>query len=142
MKDFLNLSRRETIEEHRKMWNWIADNCSRENGIGIEELKEEYCRRIGAYGLSNHCFCCQYAETLAKEKKVSNFCSLCPLKWGTEKQVKKYFCEKGTVGEPLPVEREIGTGLWYKAKIAIDNYADYDLARKLAKQIAELPERK
>ena len=40
----MKLTKEQAIAEHRKMWNWIADQISKSNGIvNIYNLKEEYC---------------------------------------------------------------------------------------------------
>ena len=140
-KNFFILSKKETIEEHRKMWNWIAERLTAENGKNIDELKFEYCEQFADYAILNQCFCCQYVENHMNDDEPMR-CDLCPLEWGTENQVGKYFCEKGLVGKPLPFEEEYGHGLWLKAMKAISEYKDYELAREIAKQIAELPEKK
>ena len=74
----LNLSREETIKEHRKMWNWIADEIMRVRVLptNIHELKFSYFvkNRIADDEIPySECYCCDYT--------YCDGCSLCPIDW-------------------------------------------------------------
>lgn len=108
----------EAVANHRKMWNWIAD----------ETLKRQYSVEKGDYYSSMGiifeerpmcgCYCCAY---------VCLDCKRCPLKW-------TYFD-----GKPSLVCFYGGQyGRW---KSAVD-CNEWEEAARLAREIANLPERK
>lgn len=130
-----DLTRKQAIAEHRKMWNWIAeqlemytsdDKCE----VNIHYLKVEYCKVNGftkeEKGRPIHyCFCCEYASSLHN-------CKECPLYWGTENTINGYFCESG-----MKYSEEISDiGFWsmlYKVNLT------YKEAAELSRKIANLP---
>lgn len=58
----MKLTKQQTIEGHRKMWNWIADEIEkRRRTVCIVELKMEYCKN-NHLELRKWCFCCEYNE--------------------------------------------------------------------------------
>jgi len=80
----IKISRKEAIEEHRKMWNWIAD----------ETLKRKTCVHKHDYlnkfypdlHLINDCFLCDYAGYISSDYFSLNNtmnCEECPLDWGS-----------------------------------------------------------
>ena len=109
----MNLTREQTIEEHRKMWNWIAEQTmEHQRKIEMVEYMQVYFPDTYILG---HCFCCQYIYQMFKWYRN---CIYCPVEWGA------ISCEnEGSV--------------WIKWK----NTKDWEKASKYAKQIAELPER-
>ena len=131
------LTREQAIIEHRKMWNWIAEQLEMQPSddkcnVNIYFLKVKYCEINGftreKKGKPEHyCFCCQYAFSLYD-------CRECPLYWETENSIREYFCEYGMKYDNiLP-----NVGLWsilYKADLT------YKEAAEIAKQIANLPEK-
>lgn len=64
----MELTREEAISEHRKMWNWIADEIEKEKRDGIQWLKNKYCAQNNLE-LRSDCFCCEYTQ---------RNCSACP----------------------------------------------------------------
>lgn len=107
----------EAVANHRKMWNWIAEETLRRKHF---VSKEDYFDSIGLdideWPICN-CYCCEYAGV---------DCSFCPLKWTTGK------------GDPCPVCYNMGQfGRW---KDAI-KFNDWEEAEIVAKEIANLPER-
>lgn len=116
----MELTREEAISEHRKMWNWIADEIEKEKKYqDINCLKEEYCDREGFCYLTNNCFCCEYTNIN---------CSLCPIEWGSE--VEDLMC----LDQYKEYDNE---GLYALCRDELD----WREQAKLARQIANLPER-
>lgn len=115
----MELTREEAISEHRKMWNWIADEIEKEKRDQyIEGLKKEYCDREGYYIRSN-CFCCEYTKYI---------CDYCPIEWKSE--VEDSMCMQ-------KYEEDDDEGLY----ALCCNELDWEEQAKLARQIANLPER-
>lgn len=87
-------------------------------------------------------FCCQYATQ--KIDYFNNFCINCPLVWGTEANTDEFFCEQGNCDIPIEdlslFESNKKYGLWSYAQRLTENHC-YDKAAKVARQIANLPER-
>lgn len=112
------LTKEQTIEEHRKMWNWIADQYEKGSVQDCFDLEKTYledkykdveCDR----------FCCEYDDYHGDYD-----CDSCPLDWGSE-------------------SRTCSNGLYSKLckSTQIEGF-DYKKAEKLARKIANLPERK
>lgn len=82
----MELTREQTIAEHRKMWKWISRQIMKDYKethlikaiVSYKKLyvknnfKDEYVR--------NSCFCCNYAYS----KSQYDDCLLCPLYWNGE----------------------------------------------------------
>ena len=113
------LTREQAIIEHRKMWNWIADNLGKTNET-VYDLKERYCYE-NDFELVQHCFCCQYTGLN---------CGYCPFYWGGEKNEFNTFCE-------AYVKDAIN---WYKAELA-SHTGNFEEAAEIARKIANLPEK-
>ena len=81
----LKLSKEETIKEHRKMWNWIADEIMQldENEtVSIVDLKLSYFKthEIPEHQIPEmHCYCCSYAIFITNDS--DSFCKNCPIVW-------------------------------------------------------------
>ena len=147
----LYLTKEEAIAEHRKMWNWIADRLENFDDIRkhVFQYKQEYIKKKfpDSY-VYNYCFCCQYAKQEVDNDIFKNYCIYCPLCWGTEANTDKFFCERCNCD--IPVEdlslfdsnEEYGLeyGLWSYVQRLTENHC-YDEAAKVARQIANLPER-
>lgn len=118
----MKLTREEAILWHRKMWNWIADRIEEEKRDQyIEGLKEEYCDREGFDDIENYCFCCEYTKTRC-------ICDYCPIEW--ESEVEDFMCLDR-------YEEYDCEGLYLLCR----NESDWREKAKLARQIANLPER-
>lgn len=120
----LNLTKVQTIAEHRKMWNWITDETLRQER---KVEKSEYFDAMGIVDIPLHrCFCCNYTACNYELHNCED-CKHCPIEWG------------GEYGTCLDRNcRFDGMGLfsqWFKTE-------DFKEAAKLARMIAELPERK
>lgn len=120
----MRLTKEKAIEEHRKMWNWIADQL--ENGVVEEvyQLKRRYCKENG-FDLMNDCFCCEYNHHFHN-------CAHCPLIWGSEEFQRNTYCEP-EFGESISIS-------WWKANCHSRN-EEYAEAAIIARQIANLPEK-
>lgn len=139
--DIKNLTKEQAIAEHRKMWNWIADRLEEHHpGYDVYMYKEKYMEEnFPNIDINSNCFCCHYAMQESKDNNISNFCINCPLVWGTEADTDDFFCEQGNydIIEALSL---FNYGLWNYAQSLTKNH-DYDEAAKVARQIANLPER-
>ena len=135
----MQLTKEQAIQMHRKMWNWIAD--AYENGIirPIQEAKKEYLNITGNENISGDCFLCDYTGPSDCNHNYAFDCSKCLLDWGTptNSSATEGFCvdklyyndEDGLYGQLLGLTDENST------------YCCKDAAN-LARQIANLPERK
>lgn len=144
------LTKEQAIQGHRDMWNWIAEQ--KENGsiYTVSHLKYEWCENHNIK-LYNNCFCCEYAtqevlghpiEKVEEEPIIydCNFCKCCPIIWGTEENVKSFYCESGlnftaqVRGSKIVVLKNTGLGLWSIA----NKYTNEIECAKICRQIANL----
>lgn len=110
----MELTRKKAIEEHRKMWNWIADKIENEkNCENIPLCKGEYLKMQKIIGIKYNCFLCEYAM------QHSGDCGSCPVDY------------------PILMGGCLG-GLYYD----INRVKHWENQAALARQIANLPERK
>lgn len=138
----LYLTKEEAIAHHRKMWNWIADRLEEHHlGCDIHMYKAKYIKENFPYNdIKHNCFCCQYAAQEVDDI-LKHFCIYCPLRWGTEANTDAFFCEQGNCDISIEVfDSDEEYGLWSYAQRLTENYC-YDEAAKVARQIANLPER-
>lgn len=107
----MKLTREQAIAEHRKMWNWIADQIE-ENEVRffIADLKEQYTEK-NKFKIELNCFMCEY------DLQYGGMCEHCLL---TDSQSNE--CLNGLYGKCARAET------WQEQA-------------KLARQIANLPER-
>ena len=134
--DYLkNLTKEQAIEEHRKMWNWIADKtselqlCMTKDDYITQELNIDINSEILLHTKSS-CFCCLYASNVAKTVEK---CKCCPIDWGKH-TTDSYMCERVVCTADLTVR-----GIYSEWVYALENY-DYEECARLARQIANLPE--
>lgn len=125
--DIMELAKEQAVKEHRKMWNWIAEQL--ENGVesNVSQLKNKYCKASGVH-LLDDCFCCNYARIIKGDG-----CQSCPILWGSEKCSNRFYCEYDESGN-------VNKGLWWTAQQKSLNH-NYKEAAVIAKQIANLPEK-
>ena len=117
------LTKKKTIEEHRKMWNWIADQIEQaEEVLPVWLLKKQYLKSTPYYKeLIADCFLCEYSGV------CSDSCKHCPVISDDD---------SGCLG-----------GLYGKASIATvkcyeeDTKENRQYAAELCRKIANLPER-
>lgn len=109
----MQLTREQAIAEHRKMWNWIADRIERcETVLKIPNLKIEYLTNNDIEIILGGCFLCEYADSRGG-------CKSCPLK------------PRNGINECLG-------GLYWECDLS----HTWQEQAKLARQIANLPERR
>lgn len=78
----MNITFDEAIENHRKMWSWIADETEKRKRI---VNKSDYFIENGIDLCYCMCFCCQYAfdnSKIMRNEKVERDCNICPIEWG------------------------------------------------------------
>ena len=119
----MKLTRAEAIANHRKMWNWIADETERLERV---VLKPEYFKEhnishneVPLYG----CYCCEFNLQFL----TLPICSACPINWDVNIEAKAC-CYKKT-----PYSK------WNE--VVYNKYNNWKSAAKLAREIANLPER-
>lgn len=134
----MKLTKKEAIAHHRKMWNWIADRLEEHHrGCDVHMYKAKYIKENFPYNdIKHNCFCCQYAAQEVDDI-FKHFCIYCPLRWGTEANTDAFFCEQGNLSL---FDSDEKYGLWSYAQKLTEYYC-YDEAAKVARQIANLPEK-
>uniref|UniRef100_A0AAU8B0C4 Uncharacterized protein n=1 Tax=Dulem virus 36 TaxID=3145754 RepID=A0AAU8B0C4_9CAUD len=89
----MELTREQAIAEHRKMWNWIADESEKRN-VMLNKTHYFIEHNINANELKDYCFACEYAyqtyQTKGK-KHSTKFCNYCPLVWESNRRT--FMCE-------------------------------------------------
>lgn len=131
----MELTKEQATIEHRKMWNWIAEQYKSGNIDNIADLKSNYLSQYDdgkwlhiPYG----CFCCAY-DTCERGKRGGETCEYCPVEWGSN--VDKYMCCDRYVEDDR-------CGLYgYLYYLSITSTRDPQELAKLAEEIANLPER-
>ena len=92
----MELTKKQAIEEHRKMWNWIADAIkSKEDcriavshydwGSLISDLKHYYLLKYKNQKFEDiraSCFCCEYADIMSDDIYY-DICHHCPIAWSS-----------------------------------------------------------
>lgn len=85
---------KECQEEHKKLWNWIADETEK---WGYPVLKQEYFKYVERLSVPRHgCFACQFALDNTGNHFMVNACDKCPIKWNKNevaRHVHHSFCE-------------------------------------------------
>ena len=116
----MNLTREQAIAEHRKMWNWIADQMGIFKTVfDIYTLKDLYLetfKQMSIYPVDS-CFLCEYARKERYKKHYGITCDYCPITRADG---------DGCLG-----------GLYY----AVCRAETWQEQAALARQIANLPER-
>ena len=128
----MELTREQAIIEHRKMWNWIADETERRKCV---VNKREYIRSKRSHDegvLLFDCYCCEYSHGYAYQRRDSTraYCKYCPIDWPSRAELWK--CEHSQFNDEKGLYR-----LWITAY----NKRSYRQAATIARQIATLPER-
>ena len=115
-----NLTKEQAIAEHRKMWNWIADETEKSKKI---VGKSAYFRKTAPndMGILHDCYCCRYDISNIPDRTFR--CRYCPIDWGNNTR-HQFMCQGFN-------------GLYTKWCTS----TDWEKSAKLARQIANLPER-
>lgn len=113
------MTKQEAIENHRKLWNWIANTSEKENRC---VRKGEYFSCFNLKMIKNDCYCCEY---------TGNDCCLWPIKWlGTGKTCDLQCIDSSNISKDW---NKSEYGLW-------ENTVDVQECIRLARIIANLPE--
>lgn len=117
------LTLKEMLENHKKLWNWIADETEKRKR---KVLKYEYFLNPYAKYPWNYFFACEYAYQIEESVVCGDgICkNICPLDWGKGVFGENYGCEE--VSSP------------YSEWVGTEN-DDWKQAAKLARQIANIP---
>lgn len=155
-KSNINLSRSEAVLLHREMWNWISEQLEEIANFGhvswddVYDLKKKFCKQNGYDKVLHYCFCCQYDDNRTIKCENIDFlftkCMFCPIKWGTENKLSDgYYCQDNENTDDFKGKWSICDNLVREAQgvdVRPEIYkAKYLEAAKLAREIAELPER-
>lgn len=126
------MTREQAIEEHRKMWRWIADQYRKGRNEFITGLKVEYITKIfGEEDIRNNCFCCEYAKNQADIYECE-MCDCCPIEW--KSHVKLFPCIDRYAENDF-------MGLYGCVSLYMDVSKNRNEIIRLAEEIANLPER-
>lgn len=109
------LTREQAIIEHRKMWNWIANETLKQKRI---VQKKEYFNFFNKEKSYNYCYCCDFVHS------YNETCRHCPLMWGKDIKDNCIYLHNGD------------KGLYDRWWLTTEEY--YEEAAALARQIAEL----
>ena len=130
----MKLTKEQAIEEHRKKWNWIADQYKNGSEEIVEVLETEYFKRRNIK-LEADSPCCDYAFRKLKELVGDDFvyldlygCDYCPVDFGDETCT----CDISPYSKMFDHEME---------KLQLGQVIDSRYMEELARQIANLPER-
>lgn len=80
------MTKNEAVENHRKMWRWIAEKTlERKRKV----WKGEYFEENDLYPKPfNDCFCCDY---ITQFNPID--CAKCPINWGAERCINSYYSD-------------------------------------------------
>lgn len=124
MERFQNLTKERAVELHRELWRKIAEILERDDDFKDNDYALKYQALKELYGMTDErpasgCWCCEYTEQRYPEEYGCE--KVCPIKWSG------YNCDRGGEYEQ------------FKSALWLSNNKD---AAKIAREIAELPERK
>lgn len=124
---------KECQEEHKKLWNWIADETERTRKL---VHKKDYFKEMNIQRIPRlNCFACEYDKE--RNDEWIDYCTHCPILWNKEQLRYAYrtYC-KNLVTSP------------YREWLLIVRRTDYDIELEketlkelvsLAREIANLP---
>lgn len=151
----MDMTKEQAIEGHRKMWNWIADRLEKatpRDTFDVYDLKQEY-ETLHDLKLFCSCYLCEYANEKVLDEciKSQERCMYCPLLWEENESNIDFICEYGDGIEKYDddVVDVLKTfhydiidtfGLWNVCDF-LATKRHYDEAARLARQIANLPEK-
>ena len=119
----MNITFDKAIENHRKLWNWIADETKKRECVvyKFEYFKQNNISKIPLW----NCYCCEYTADSIREIKD---CMKCPIDWGKN----PCFSNSKQCGYA-----KVCYDLWYYAQM----WGDWQSAAKYARQTANIPAR-
>lgn len=125
----MKLTFEEAIENHRKMWNWIADETEKRREL---VNKSDYFEENDIIMCHLFCFCCQYAKDNSDATRLGveiRDCKICPIDWGVQvDDYDKHQC----------IKHNTPYDWWVEA----NSFEEWKFAAKYARQIANLPVRR
>ena len=75
------ITKKQAIAEHRKMWQWIAEETlKRKKIVYKKEYMKEY---FPNEDIRCNCFCCEYDKQKTNPEENIG-CKFCPLDWGSD----------------------------------------------------------
>lgn len=129
----MQLTKEQAIAEHRKMWNWIANQYENRTELlqkteCVENLKHFYINNVlPGEMITCDCFCCEYDD------KFGGICDQCPIEWNSTYYINmclyKDYDKKNLYGQLCVIDHNK----------CFD--CDFSYCADLARQIANLPER-
>lgn len=134
----MNISREEAIRKHREMWNWIAEQYENGSNVQVNHLKAKFVKKKH-YPNDNpdsKSYCCEYAGRVLNPKIGGSRynCERCPLEWSS------ICCELMCLHKNNELDSD---GLYEQCMYQSRPYiANYKKAAIIAREIANLPERK
>lgn len=78
------MTKREAVENHRKMWRWIAEKTIERKRKVCEH---EYFEENELYPPINDCFCCEYTS------QFKGGCVKCPINWDNTYCMNSYYLD-------------------------------------------------
>ena len=132
----MQLTKEQAIKEHRKMWNWIADQYKNRTDLLNETECVDGLKRWYIYmtfpdeTIEYDCFCCEYDY----QYDEIGICKHCPLEWDSMYNV--CMC----VDKDREHDGLYGLICDFNHDKCSDN--DFSYCADLARQIAKLPDRK
>lgn len=144
MTDVLQ-AKQEAIQNHRKMWNWIADEIEKDplKYSSLSDLKENYFQINNLPEIQCDCFCCEYVDKYKGGWYKTKSCVNCPLIWGNEEIINDdgyCFCEGFSLEDDMSINYEEERGPYGKCVDAIYE-SNYKEAARQARIVANLPEK-
>lgn len=72
------MTKKEAVENHRKMWRWIAEETLKRKRKVFkgEYLLQLYDNQLIYEDITNECFCCEYVSQF-----IYDVCDRCPITW-------------------------------------------------------------
>lgn len=120
----MQLTRQQAIQEHRRMWCWIANESER---LCIPVCKHTYLNNFfDRVFVMSDCFLCDYSHSI-RNSVVEKTCNYCPLSWSASGKER---CIAGDCDG------------YYDLWSAAYTFGDYIEAARLARIIANLPEKR
>lgn len=125
------MTKQQAVEEHRKMWSWIAEETQKQQRcVG----KAEYQMNCGrqSFDILNDCFCCQFSMDYPDDHAE---CERCPIEF--DSTAHEYMC---IYTSDDSMENKFSDGLYAAWEMDCES-GDWEHAAEMAYIIAGLTER-